>query len=172
MQINMPDSGTFLFISDHCHVIENVCSLSGSVLPSTSSMLTISSPVAGRHSPRLARPRSSCLVPQHLQTQANRAPDERSSDPGARRRDIPRTAEAAEAEWRLLHVKRGVQESFVCLAPLVAVQSTVHTHSDNSPTAEQANVMRRKSIFSTAASSAGPPAWARLELNHTCSCCC
>jgi hypothetical protein len=24
MQINMPDSGTFLFISDHCHVIENV----------------------------------------------------------------------------------------------------------------------------------------------------
>ncbi|GIZ38960.1 hypothetical protein CKM354_000235400 [Cercospora kikuchii] len=23
MQINMPDSGTFLFISDHCHVIEN-----------------------------------------------------------------------------------------------------------------------------------------------------
>jgi hypothetical protein len=26
MQINMPDSGTFLFISDHCHVIENVSS--------------------------------------------------------------------------------------------------------------------------------------------------
>lgn len=25
MQINLPDSGTFLFISDHCHVIENVC---------------------------------------------------------------------------------------------------------------------------------------------------
>lgn len=24
MQINLPDSGTFLFISDHCHVIENV----------------------------------------------------------------------------------------------------------------------------------------------------
>jgi hypothetical protein len=24
MQINMPDSGTFFFISDHCHVIENV----------------------------------------------------------------------------------------------------------------------------------------------------
>jgi len=23
MQINMPDSGTFFFISDHCHVIEN-----------------------------------------------------------------------------------------------------------------------------------------------------
>ncbi|EHY58635.1 hypothetical protein HRR83_007356 [Exophiala dermatitidis] len=23
MQINMPDSGTFLFISDHCHIIEN-----------------------------------------------------------------------------------------------------------------------------------------------------
>jgi len=23
MQINLPDSGTFLFISDHCHVIEN-----------------------------------------------------------------------------------------------------------------------------------------------------
>jgi glyoxylase-like metal-dependent hydrolase (beta-lactamase superfamily II) len=23
MQINMPQSGTFLFISDHCHVIEN-----------------------------------------------------------------------------------------------------------------------------------------------------
>lgn len=26
MQINMPDSGTFLFISDHCHVIENASS--------------------------------------------------------------------------------------------------------------------------------------------------
>jgi hypothetical protein len=25
MQLNLPDSGTFLFISDHCHVIENVC---------------------------------------------------------------------------------------------------------------------------------------------------
>lgn len=24
MQINLPDSGTYLFISDHCHVIENV----------------------------------------------------------------------------------------------------------------------------------------------------
>ena len=24
MQINMPESGTFLFISDHCHIIENV----------------------------------------------------------------------------------------------------------------------------------------------------
>lgn len=24
MQINMQDTGTFLFISDHCHVIENV----------------------------------------------------------------------------------------------------------------------------------------------------
>ena len=24
MQLNLPDSGTFLFISDHCHVIENV----------------------------------------------------------------------------------------------------------------------------------------------------
>lgn len=24
LQINMPDSGTFFFISDHCHVIENV----------------------------------------------------------------------------------------------------------------------------------------------------
>lgn len=23
MQINLPDSGTFFFISDHCHVIEN-----------------------------------------------------------------------------------------------------------------------------------------------------
>lgn len=23
MQVNLPDSGTFLFISDHCHVIEN-----------------------------------------------------------------------------------------------------------------------------------------------------
>lgn len=26
MQINMPETGTFLFISDHCHVIENVSS--------------------------------------------------------------------------------------------------------------------------------------------------
>jgi hypothetical protein len=26
MQINLPESGTFLFISDHCHVIENVSS--------------------------------------------------------------------------------------------------------------------------------------------------
>lgn len=25
MQINLLDSGTFFFISDHCHVIENVC---------------------------------------------------------------------------------------------------------------------------------------------------
>lgn len=25
MQINMQDSGTFVFMSDHCHVIENVC---------------------------------------------------------------------------------------------------------------------------------------------------
>ena len=24
MQINLPESGTFFFISDHCHVIENV----------------------------------------------------------------------------------------------------------------------------------------------------
>ena len=24
MQINMPEMGTYLFISDHCHVIENV----------------------------------------------------------------------------------------------------------------------------------------------------
>ena len=24
MQINMPDSGTYFFISDHCHVMENV----------------------------------------------------------------------------------------------------------------------------------------------------
>ena len=24
MQINLQDSGTYLFISDHCHVIENV----------------------------------------------------------------------------------------------------------------------------------------------------
>jgi glyoxylase-like metal-dependent hydrolase (beta-lactamase superfamily II) len=24
MQINLPDSGTIFFISDHCHVIENV----------------------------------------------------------------------------------------------------------------------------------------------------
>ena len=24
MQINLPNSGTFFFISDHCHVIENV----------------------------------------------------------------------------------------------------------------------------------------------------
>ena len=24
MQINMPESGTYFFISDHCHVIENV----------------------------------------------------------------------------------------------------------------------------------------------------
>jgi hypothetical protein len=27
MQLNLPDSGTFLFISDHCHVIENVSGL-------------------------------------------------------------------------------------------------------------------------------------------------
>lgn len=26
MQINMPETGTFFFISDHCHVIENVSS--------------------------------------------------------------------------------------------------------------------------------------------------
>ena len=25
MQLNLLDSGTFFFISDHCHVIENVC---------------------------------------------------------------------------------------------------------------------------------------------------
>lgn len=31
MQINMPESGTFLFISDHCHVIENVCSTSSAL---------------------------------------------------------------------------------------------------------------------------------------------
>ena len=24
MQINMPETGTYFFISDHCHVIENV----------------------------------------------------------------------------------------------------------------------------------------------------
>ena len=24
MQINMPEMGTYIFISDHCHVIENV----------------------------------------------------------------------------------------------------------------------------------------------------
>lgn len=28
MQINLPNSGTFFFISDHCHVIENVSSAS------------------------------------------------------------------------------------------------------------------------------------------------
>jgi hypothetical protein len=33
MQINLPDSGTFFFISDHCHVIENV-SLGGDNLGS------------------------------------------------------------------------------------------------------------------------------------------
>ena len=27
MQINLQDSGTYLFISDHCHVIENVSRL-------------------------------------------------------------------------------------------------------------------------------------------------
>lgn len=27
MQINLLESGTLLFISDHCHVIENVCFL-------------------------------------------------------------------------------------------------------------------------------------------------
>lgn len=27
MQINLQDSGTYLFISDHCHVIENVSSI-------------------------------------------------------------------------------------------------------------------------------------------------
>lgn len=27
MQINLPDSGTIFFISDHCHVIENVSNL-------------------------------------------------------------------------------------------------------------------------------------------------
>lgn len=27
MQINLRDSGTYLFISDHCHVIENVSAL-------------------------------------------------------------------------------------------------------------------------------------------------
>lgn len=26
MQINMPEMGTFFFISDHCHIIENVSS--------------------------------------------------------------------------------------------------------------------------------------------------
>lgn len=32
MQINLPDSGTFLFISDHCHVIENVSIILAGVL--------------------------------------------------------------------------------------------------------------------------------------------
>ena len=27
MQINLPNSGTYLFISDHCHVIENVSAI-------------------------------------------------------------------------------------------------------------------------------------------------
>lgn len=35
MQINMPETGTFFFISDHCHVIENV-----SFPPSVSGALT------------------------------------------------------------------------------------------------------------------------------------
>jgi hypothetical protein len=33
MQINLPDSGTFFFISDHCHVIENVSSFVFQISP-------------------------------------------------------------------------------------------------------------------------------------------
>jgi hypothetical protein len=71
MQINLLDSGTFLFISDHCHVIENVgrffwatCSnpafhiLFPPSICSTSlpPHLTNVSTVARRRPPRLARP--------------------------------------------------------------------------------------------------------------------
>ncbi len=59
MQINMPDSGTFLFISDHCHVIENVSSPFLAV-PKTDIVL-----VARWYPSRLACKRSSSLVPEY-----------------------------------------------------------------------------------------------------------
>ena len=51
MQINMPDSGTFLFISDHCHVIENVspvrpCSATMPCIPCCTCLAPICSSVA------------------------------------------------------------------------------------------------------------------------------
>lgn len=50
MQINLQETGTFFFISDHCHVIENVNCLPLSVL----SLLADSIKVARRHPTRLA----------------------------------------------------------------------------------------------------------------------
>lgn len=98
MQINMPESGTFLFISDHCHVIENVSQLSLSTSrrpqiswPPHTSMMTacgvpqptipvhasfishthkLTSTVARRHPARLASPRPPRLVPIYTASQA------------------------------------------------------------------------------------------------------
>lgn len=50
MQINLPETGTLFFISDHCHVIENVCINPHSKGEQKLTVLL----VAGRHSPRLA----------------------------------------------------------------------------------------------------------------------
>lgn len=55
MQINMRESGTFLFISDHCHVIENVSYPPSSPPSHLPRVLLITSTVARWYPARLAR---------------------------------------------------------------------------------------------------------------------
>lgn len=82
MQINLPNSGTFFFISDHCHVIENVslhCPDSYNYCRSVDE----GDAVARRHSSRLAGERSSGLVPKYAEVEEARGYDERQSHSGA-----------------------------------------------------------------------------------------
>lgn len=65
MQINMPETGTFFFISDHCHVIENV-SLPGSLCLKLANGLI----VARWYSSRMARSRPPSLVQEYPASKA------------------------------------------------------------------------------------------------------
>lgn len=75
MQINLPDSGTFMFISDHCHVIENVSSQRRWCVQE----LTDSVAVARWNSSGLARAGSPSMVPLNTEAEAARTADSRKS---------------------------------------------------------------------------------------------
>ena len=120
MQINLLHMGTYFFISDHCHVIENVrC-----VFPSEhrllvgGSALTLAT-VAGRRPSRLAGARPSIVVQKHSASQASRADYQGSDYPGTRPGDVFEARSASNSiHMRTTTIHLGINLSLKIRIPL------------------------------------------------------
>ena len=113
MQINLLHMGTYFFISDHCHVIENVrCRFPAEHrLLVGGSALTLAT-VAGRHPSRLAGARPSIMVQKHSASQASRADYQGSDYPGTRQGDVFEARSASNSiHMRTITIHLGINLS-------------------------------------------------------------